>query len=149
MSSVLKGGCQCGAIRFAVDGPLGQASVCHCRMCQKAFGNVFAPLVSVRGATLTWLKAEPKRYQSSNLVKRGFCPDCGTPLTYEAPDGIAVAIAAFDHPGAIEPVIQFGTESRIAWMDKVNSWPHRETMDDLEAAPFLADLVSYQYPDED
>ncbi len=118
-------------------------------MCQKAFGNVFAPLVSVRGARLTWLKAEPKRYQSSNLVQRGFCADCGTPLTYEAPDGIAVAIAAFDHPGAIEPDIQFGTESRIAWMDHVNTWPHRDTMDDLEAAPFLADLVSYQYPDED
>ena len=149
MSSVLKGGCQCGAIRFAVDGPLGQASVCHCRMCQKAFGNVFAPLVSVRGATLTWLKAEPKRYQSSNLVQRGFCADCGTPLTYEAPDGIAVAIAAFDHPSSIEPDIQFGTESRIAWMDRVNIWPHRETMDDLDAAPFLAELVSYQYPDED
>ena len=148
MSSVLRGGCQCGAIRFAVDGPLGQASVCHCRMCQKAFGNVFAPLVSVRGATLTWLKAEPKRYQSSNLVQRGFCPDCGTPLTYEAPDGIAVAIAAFDHPNTIEPDIQFGTESRIAWMDRVNTWPHRETLDDLEAAPFLAALVSYQYPDE-
>ncbi len=146
--TIMKGGCQCGAIRFEVEGPLGHASVCHCRMCQKAFGNVFAPLVSVRGRPFRWTRAEPKRFQSSNLVQRGFCPDCGTPLTYEAPDGMAVAIGAFDHPGRIEPVIQFGVEARIAWMDHVNVWPERTTLEDLDDAPFLSDLVSYQYPDE-
>ncbi|WP_040308676.1 GFA family protein [Asticcacaulis biprosthecium] len=149
MEQIRKGGCQCGAVRFEVAGALGKASVCHCRMCQKAFGNVFAPLVSVREATLTWTKAEPARFQSSNLVKRGFCPTCGTPLTYEAPDGVAVAIGAFDHPEGIEPVIQFGVEGRIPWMDHVNVWPLRTTMEDIEAAPFLDNLISYQYPDED
>jgi hypothetical protein len=144
-----KGGCQCGAVRFEVAGPLGNASVCHCRMCQKAFGNVFAPLVSIPEGALTWTKAEPKRFQSSNFVQRGFCRDCGTPLTYEAPDGLAVAIGAFDHPERIEPDIQFGVEMRIPWMDHVNDWPVRETLDDIEAAPFLDKLVSYQYPDED
>ncbi|HET7714155.1 MAG TPA: GFA family protein, partial [Bauldia sp.] len=29
------GGCQCGAVRFRVAA-LGRASICHCRMCQKA-----------------------------------------------------------------------------------------------------------------
>ncbi|MBP2161565.1 MULTISPECIES: GFA family protein [Asticcacaulis] len=143
-----KGGCQCGAVRFEVKGPLGKASVCHCRMCQKAFGNVFAPLVSIPEGALKWTKAEPRRFQSSNLVQRGFCPECGTPLTYEAPDGLAVAIGAFDHPERIEPEIQFGIEGRIPWMDHVNDWPVRETLDDIEAAPFLDKLESYQYPDE-
>ena len=144
-----KGGCQCGAVRFEVTGRLGKASVCHCRMCQKAFGNVFAPLVSIPDGALTWTRAEPQRFQSSNFVLRGFCPECGTPLTYEAPDGLAVAIGAFDHPERIEPDIQFGVEGRIPWMDHVNDWPVRETLDDIEAAPFLDKLVSYQYPDED
>ena len=89
---VLKGGCQCGAVRFTLEGAPGDASICHCRMCQKAFGNVFAPLVSVGSARLTWTGAEPSRFQSSNHVMRGFCPRCGTPLTYEAPDGVALAI---------------------------------------------------------
>ena len=30
------GGCQCGAVRFRIEGALGRASICHCRMCQKA-----------------------------------------------------------------------------------------------------------------
>jgi energy-converting hydrogenase Eha subunit B len=32
-------------VRFHVEGPLGDASICHCRMCQKAFGGFFGPLV--------------------------------------------------------------------------------------------------------
>jgi len=147
MTDIRTGGCQCGAIRFEVTGELGHASICHCRMCQKAFGNFFAPLVSVREATLTWTKAEPKRFASSNLVNRGFCAECGTPLTYEAPDGVAVAIAAFDHPEAIEPSIQFGVESRLKYLDHINRWPVRTTLEDIEAAPFLDKIVSNQHLD--
>jgi hypothetical protein len=39
---VLTGGCQCGAIRFALSAPPKKVSVCHCRMCQKASGAPFA-----------------------------------------------------------------------------------------------------------
>jgi len=143
------GGCQCGAVRFVIEGALGAASICHCRMCQKAFGNLFAPLVSVGAAQLTWTKAPPKRFQSSNHVRRGFCPDCGTPLTYEAPDGVALAIAAFDDPSDIVPVVQFGTEGKIAWGDDLSALPSRTTLEDIEAAPFLAEVVSFQHPDRD
>ncbi|MGA9658218.1 MAG: GFA family protein [Asticcacaulis sp.] len=148
MSEIYKGGCQCGAVRFEITGPLGRSSICHCRMCQKAFGNFFAPLVSTADGSLVWTKAEPARFQSSNLVKRGFCTACGTPLTYEAPDGVAVAIGAFDHPETLVPEIQFGIEARIACLDHINDWPVRTTLEDIEAAPFLDQLVSYQYPDE-
>lgn len=144
-----KGGCSCGAVRFEVRGPLGKASICHCRMCQKAYGNFFAPLVSVREAFMVWTKAEPRRFQSSNLVKRGFCDHCGTPLTYEAPDGLALSIAAFDHPEAIEPVIQYGIESKLGYVDHLGALEARTTLEDLEAAAFLAEIQSFQYPDED
>ncbi len=55
---------------------LGRASICHCRMCQKAFGG-FGALVTVqisngRGARRTL-------YQSSK-VQRGLRAECGTPL---------------------------------------------------------------------
>ncbi|MFT3998471.1 MAG: GFA family protein [Asticcacaulis sp.] len=147
--AIRTGGCQCGRVRFRVEGELGHASICHCRMCQKAYGNVFAPLVSVREATLVWTKAEPKRFQSSNLVQRGFCPDCGTPLTYEAPDGVALSIAAFDDPRDIAPVIQFGTEGKLPWVDGLHTLTERTTLEDIEAAPFLDKLISYQHPDHE
>ena len=144
----MKGGCQCGNIRFEIKGELGKASICHCRMCQKAFGNFFAPLVSVRGASVIWSN-EPSRFQSSNLVKRGFCEKCGTPLTYEAPDGLAIAIGAFDRPETIEPLVQFGIEGRIAYLDHINQWSCLRTEEDIEDAPFLNEIISYQYKDEE
>jgi hypothetical protein len=143
------GGCQCGAVRFHVEGPLGDASVCHCRMCQKAFGAFYAPLVSVRGAKLTWTRGEPKRFRSSNIARRGFCAKCGTPLTYEAPDGVALAIGAFDEPEEIAPMIQWGIEAKLPYVDAIPSLPGEETMADQDAASFLAHLVSYQHPDHD
>jgi hypothetical protein len=146
---VYSGGCQCGAVRFHVEGRLGDASVCHCRMCQKAAGNFYLPLVSVRGAKVTWRRGERKRFRSSNAVSRGFCGDCGTPLTYEAPDGMALAIGAFDHPEEIAPAIQWGIEAKLPYVDGVPALPGEATMADLASAPFLATLISRQHPDHD
>ncbi|MER9712703.1 GFA family protein [Mesorhizobium sp. M0213] len=146
---VYTGGCQCGAVRFRVEGTLGDASVCHCRMCQKASGNFYLPLVSVRGARLDWTRGEPKRFRSSNAALRGFCAECGTPLTFEAPDGVALAIAAFDHPEEIAPTIQWGVEAKVPYVDHVHELLGEETMADVSSASYLADLVSYQHPDHD
>jgi len=143
------GGCQCGAVRFRVEGALGDASICHCRMCQKAFGNFYAPLVSVRADTLTWTRGGPKFFQSSSHVKRGFCADCGTPLSFEAPDGIGLAIATFDKPEEVAPRIQWGTEGKLPYVDAIPSLPGEETMADIASASYLADLVNFQHPDHD
>lgn len=146
---VYTGGCQCGAVRFRIEGALGDASVCHCRMCQKASGNFYLPLVSVRDAKLDWTRGEPKRFRSSSAALRGFCADCGTPLTFEAPDGIALAIAAFDDPEEIAPTIQWGIEAKLPYVDHIHELPGEDTMADVSSASYLADLVSYQHPDHD
>lgn len=143
------GGCQCGAVRFRVEGALGEASVCHCRMCQKASGNFYMPLVSARKARVTWTRGEPKRFRSSNFAYRGFCEACGTPLTYEAPDGIALAIGAFDHPEEISPAVQWGIEAKLPYVDGVPTLPGHGTLDDQEAADFISNIISYQHPDYD
>ncbi len=144
MSERLRGGCQCGAIRYCVE-RLGRPSICHCRMCQRAFGNAFAPLVTAHG--LTWLTHEPKRFRSSNKVQRGFCPDCGTPLTYE-PDGYKpeIAIATLDDPRGVAPVIQVGTESRLPWCDGLNGLPTRSSEEEAMVDEFLQGIESFQSP---
>lgn len=144
---ILTGGCQCGAVRFRTELKGDPPSICHCRMCQKAFGNFFAPLVTVADGTLTWTKSEPKRFRSSNLVSRGFCSECGTPLTYEAPDGIALAIAAFDDPASLAPAIQFGEEGKLPYVDHLFKLPRRSTDDDAIDNPFLSRIRSLQHPD--
>ncbi|MCO6392794.1 GFA family protein [Aliihoeflea aestuarii] len=145
---VYTGGCQCGAVRFRIEGALNQASICHCRMCQKAFGNFYAPLANVTPDDLSWTRGEPKRFRSSNHGLRGFCGECGTPLTYEAPDGIALAIGAFDRPEDVAPTKQWGVEEKLPYVDGLHELPGFPTESDDEAT-FLSDIVSFQHPDHD
>ena len=150
MSDTIRtGGCQCGAVRFRVTGETGRPSICHCRMCQKAFGSYFAPLASIGKARLEWTRGELKRFQSSSHVRRGFCAECGTPLTYEAPDGVALALGAFDDPASLPPRIQFGTEGKLPFVDTLASLPARTSQEDAVDNPFLADIRSFQHPDHD
>ena len=145
----LTGGCQCGAVRFRVES-LGRGSICHCRMCQKAFGGFYAPLVSSFG--VTWTRGAPAYFQSSNKVRRGFCAACGTPLTYELLDRrdheeIEVAIAAFDEPERAAPAIQVNPADKLSFVDSLSALPTRH--EDSEQAAFNASVVSYQHPDHD
>ena len=143
------GGCQCGAVRFRVDGALKRMSVCHCRMCQKAFGAFYAPLANLGEAKLTWTRGEPKRFASSSIATRGFCADCGTPRSCEAGAGTAHASGAFDDPASLAPVNQWGVEAKLPYADDVPGLPGHRTDEDEEIADYYTDLVSYQHPDHD
>ena len=142
----ISGGCQCGAIRFRADA-LGEASICHCRMCQKATGGFFGPYVALDG--LTWTRGERKRFQSSNKVWRGFCEACGTPLTWEYVGGpTAVMIGALDDPAGVRLSEQLGSSSKLPWVDDLPNLPVHEPTEP-RAAAHLADVVSLQHPDHD
>ena len=147
MTTSLTGGCQCGAVRFACES-LGRPSICHCRMCQKAFGSYFGAFVTANG--LTWTRGKPKYFQSSNLARRGFCASCGTPLNYNpAPGHHEMALGAFDHPEAIPPVIQVNTETRMPWFDTLAGLPTFSEEEKVKFAAYFNSIVSKQHPDHD
>ncbi|MDR9783956.1 GFA family protein [Rhizobium redzepovicii] len=144
------GGCQCGAVRFRVSGELKDSSICHCRMCQKAFGAYYAPLVSVRGADFAWTRGERKKFRSSNFVERGFCGDCGTPLFYDIPgtDFINITLGSLDDPDVVKPVMQSNTGRKMSWfhaLDGLPLEPEPETPDREDAIA----ASNHQHPDHD
>ena len=141
------GGCQCGAVRFSV-GRLGRASVCHCRMCQKATGGIGGVFVTVDAFALT--RGALKHFRSSNKVRRGFCAECGTPLTFEIDNGgIDMSIAAFDRAAEIAPVLQMSSEARLPWIDTLPGLPERTPEEMTRIAKHYAGIVSHQHPDHD
>ena len=147
MSAFHSGGCQCGAVRFRAS-KFGRSSICHCRMCQKAFGGLFAALVTAHD--LEWTRGEPKRFRSSNKVQRGFCADCGTSLTFE-PDGYPaeVAVGAFDDPTVVSPTIQLNPADKQPFYDGVGTLPMRPDGAEPAQEAFKASIVNYQHPDRD
>src|SRR6202041_4205392 len=97
---ILTGGCQCGAIRFALSAAPVKISVCHCRMCQKAAGAPFASFAEIEKNDFAWTRGEPAAFRSSSIAERDFCRDCGTPLSFRGIDGprLETMTAAFDRP---------------------------------------------------
>jgi hypothetical protein len=143
------GGCQCGAVRYALYA-LPQGSVCHCRMCQKATGGVFAALAKLDKADLAWTRGQPATFRSSPAARRDFCAACGTPLTFRYLDAahLEVTIGSLDHPEAVPPKLNFGVESRLPWIADLapGRLPEKSS---FEIAVASRDLRSRQHPDHD
>ncbi|WP_168202910.1 MULTISPECIES: GFA family protein [unclassified Tardiphaga] len=147
---VLTGGCQCGAIRFALSAAPTRVSLCHCRMCQKATGAPFASFADIPNANFAWTRGTPSSFKSSSIAERDFCAACGTPLSYRKIDGdnIEIMTGAFDRPDRMVPTLQFGTESRLGWIGNIAHLPSKTTMQNYGPVQ-LAQVFSYQQPDHD
>ena len=149
----ITGGCQCGAVRYRAEAVLDNAHLCHCRMCQKAVGGLFAALVSAPRDAFAWTRGQPARWRSSAKVDRGFCAACGTPLFYEdvTGDHISVTLGSLDDPAAFPPVSHDGIEGRMPWFFDLADVPdHGETEQPSQADWAAAIKASNrQHPDRD
>jgi hypothetical protein len=155
-SPLMTGGCQCGAVRFAVHAEPYNHHICHCRMCQKANGNFFAALVNVMNEDFEVTRGTIATFNSSRDVARGFCAECGTPLTIvdRGTDHLNVSIASFDEPARLKPEIQIGTESRMPWFAELAGLPEDTTQSAGEKSGFSDELAviaatNHQHPDHD
>ena len=146
----LTGGCQCGAVRYQLHSSPTKPHLCHCRMCQKAFGSYFAALALVPDGDLEWTRGRPKIYASSSHTDRGFCGECGTPLTFHARRSgrVNFSLGSLDDPTALPPEIQIGIESRMPWFNDLAGL-NEQTTEQALPAERLAQIVSHQHPDHD
>jgi hypothetical protein len=144
----LAGGCQCGAVRYELASPQW-TSVCHCRMCQKASGQPFMAFVGGRAENLRWTRGAPRVFRSSDIAARGFCPACGTPLTYGRPDAgtLSVTVGSLDDSAAVQPTLQNGIEAKLGWVDRLAGLPARTTADWMREAG-IASVSSRQRADD-
>jgi hypothetical protein len=146
---VAEGGCQCGSVRYAFYSPLENAHVCHCRMCQRATGGVFAALAGTAPENFAWTHGTPAFFASSSLARRGFCEKCGTPLSFRYDNANArmyTTIGSLDHPEQVMLVKQFGVESQLPWVKFCEEVPGERTGESAAAQEFLAKMQDHQSP---
>jgi hypothetical protein len=126
-SDVLEGGCLCGQVRFTARGAPVNVRVCHCRLCQRAMAGPFfvralydAGQVTLRGETIAW--------PSSDALFRLSCARCGGRVGASRPSAgrMALPLAAFDDPGALEPECHFFTASKAPWLTLDDDLPQYE-----------------------
>jgi hypothetical protein len=118
-------------------------------MCQKALGNFIAPFVSF-SAPVVWTRGRPAEFQSSQVVHRGFCSNCGTPLSYRWGDHQpSLTIGSFDNPNAILPTAEYARDNRHPVFAHYDALVVEDLGTTDEERDILAILRSYQHPDRD
>ena len=124
------GGCLCGAVRYEASVAPANSHYCHCRMCQRATGNVFGMFVMFPMDKFRFTGAAPKRYRASAFAERGFCGGCGTPLLFQYDnhrDRIGITLGSLDHPEDAPPERHIGVESHVPWLKLDDGLPQGET----------------------
>ncbi len=124
--TILQGACQCGAIRFRIEGEPKWIAHCHCADCRRATGAAVSTYVGVERDRTKWLARQPKTHHSSKGVTRSFCGDCGSPIAYEGarwPTEIHFFIGLFERPEELVPQNQVYEAERLPWLHIVESDP--------------------------
>lgn len=123
MSTILDGGCACGAVRYRLLSAPMIVHCCHCRDCQRQTGSAFvinALIETDRTAVLTGAPepvAVPTDSGRPHDIHR--CPACRTALWSDygrRPALRFVRVGTLDDPAALPPDVHIYTRSRLPWV---------------------------------
>jgi hypothetical protein len=127
----IRGGCLCGAVRFAAEPPTLFCTHCHCVWCRRAHG---APIVTWFGVPVAAFRFDAgtddvRWYASSEKSERGFCTQCGSTMFFRstlAPGEIHIALASADGPIDRAPEAHIFYEAHVDWLDVGDDLPKVE-----------------------
>ena len=125
---MLEGGCQCGAVRYRVEGDPHHAALCHCTDCRASAGAPVMAWAAFSSSDFAVLTGEPRAYNSSGAAFRHFCPTCGTGLWYineeVLPGLVDIQIATLDDAEALPPGAHIQAAEALSWMKDAADLPH-------------------------
>lgn len=114
------GGCRCGAVRYRAMGAPKFVGNCHCAACRRSTGAPFSTFVGYADDQVVWEGGRRAVHDSSPGVQRGFCPTCGTALSYAGakwPGETHLFIGSFDAPDDLIPTGNVFTDEALSWID--------------------------------
>lgn len=116
-------GCLCGQVRIDIDAEPMAARMCWCRLCQylgAGSGTVNVCFPSDKLTVTGEVRWHHSMADSGNAMRRGFCPECGTPLFSLAesrPHLSFIRAGALDDPELLGP-------QAVIWTDAAPDWAH-------------------------
>ncbi len=126
-----KASCHCGRLTVTCDGDPALIAMCHCELCQRRTGTSYN-LGAWFGRTDVEIRGEERTYtragDSGTEITFHFCPNCGTNIYWDSPEGrfpdmLAVAAGCFADPGFPAPTISLFGKRRHAWLSQPEGMP--------------------------
>ncbi|HET7763974.1 MAG TPA: GFA family protein [Burkholderiales bacterium] len=114
------GGCLCGQVRYRLTAEPVTSRICWCRDCQRIAGNgTVNALFPSQSIEITGSPSEYVREaDSSHVVRRRFCPQCGCHLFAVSsgyPGVVVVRVGTLDDPSSIRPLANIWSSSAPGW----------------------------------
>ena len=130
------GRCLCGKVRFEIKVAPKWVGHCHCESCRRATGAPITTYVGYPVGSLRFITGAPRTFASSRGVKRGFCGDCGSPLTYQSeayPGEVHLHISSLAEAADFQPQGHVFTREAMPWLKFDDGLPRYETLPDKTA----------------
>jgi hypothetical protein len=129
-SARIEGRCVCGAVHWSYDAPLTTMLYCHCSMCRKHHGALFATVVAGPLTTFHWRGGTEKigTWESSPQGRRSFCSLCGSkvPVVAQSSQMVFMPAGALEGELGIRPQMHIFVGSKPPWHMLTDSLPQHD-----------------------
>lgn len=133
------GHCLCQAIQFEYLGEPNWTLHCHCESCRRATSSPMTTWISVPCEAFRFVQGSPRYFESSPGARRGFCADCGSPLTFEherIPGELHLYAASLADPKhAVTPSRHVFVDEQLDWLEIHDELPRFATTSQGGAEP--------------
>jgi len=120
------GGCQCGAIRYRLNGEPRLLYICHCSDCQKQSASAFGMSLRVQPSQVEFisgnasLRSWDTRGDDGEIKRCYFCADCGTRIMHGSDDAaqdVSIKAGSLDDTSNLQPRAHIWLRSAQPWVD--------------------------------
>lgn len=98
----MRGGCLCGAVRYAINGDALMRGLCLCGTCQTISGGAGNLFIGIAADAFAYTRGAPSTFSlGDGAPTREFCAGCGVHIAArspKAPGGLIVKVGTLDDP---------------------------------------------------
>ena len=129
---MLSGRCECGRVRYEVDGQIVDFSHCHCSQCRRLHGAAYATFAGVARDAFRYVSGSNgvKVYASSESNDRVFCAECGSNILVDPkdePDALYLSMSSLDNDPPRPHGYHAYVGSKAPWHEITDDLPQYDT----------------------
>ena len=125
----MDGGCECGRVRYRVEGEPIFVNCCHCRQCQKLSGSAFAMNAMIEREHVHVIMGSEELEDGAGQAR---CPACRTLLwgthRFFGDQILFLRVGTLDEGERIAPGAHFFVRSKHPWVTLPEGVPAFETL---------------------